>query len=119
MHTFTVIMESTKRTILQEVNTADRFLSRLLGLMGRRHLPQGHALWLPRTDSIHTCFMRFPIDVIYLDSRQRVKKIVSAMKPWRLSWCAGADSVLEAPAGWAEAVGLRKGEKLRFLPKQA
>ena len=119
MRRFTVIAQSTGCTVLEEVRAADGFLDRLLGLMGKRCLPHGHGLWLPRTGSVHTCFMRFPIDVIYLDGQERVKKIVAGLRPWRLSWCAGAGSVLEAPAGWADTVGLRTGERLRFLPKQA
>ena len=119
MRKFTVIAQSSGRTVLEEVGAADGFLARMLGLMGRRSLRRGHGLWLPRTSSVHTCFMRFAIDVVYLDTHKRVEKIVGGLRPWRVSWCWGADSVLEAPAGWAAELGLRTGESLRFSPKQA
>jgi len=79
-------------------------------------LPEGGGLLLPRCSSIHMFFMRFSIDAVYLDEERRVRKIVNELRPWRLSWCPGADAVLEAPAGWANAVGVRTGDKLTLEP---
>ena len=62
-------------------------------------------------------FMRFPIDVVYLDRDDRVRKIVAGLKPWRLSWCPRARSVIEAPAGWARQVGLERGAQVVFEPR--
>ena len=71
---------------------------RLRGLMLRRAPQAGHALLLTRTSSVHTCLMRFPLDVTFLDARGRVLREVT-LRPWRLAWCRGARYVLEEPAG--------------------
>jgi hypothetical protein len=59
-------------------------------------------------------FMRFAIDLVYLDASRGVKRVVAGVKPWRVSWCLGADAVLEAPAGWAGEAGLREGMQVVF-----
>ena len=61
------------------------FGGRLLGLMGHPGLPPGQALVLEGDNSIHTLFMRFPIDVVFLDGAGRVKHLYHAMPPWRFS----------------------------------
>jgi hypothetical protein len=86
----------------------------MLGLMGRGGLPSGTGLYFPRCSSIHMLFMRFPIDAVYFDTDKTVVKIVPHLRPWRLSWCPGADSVLEAPADWAADVGLEVGRRVEF-----
>ncbi len=114
MRKFRVSEAETRRPLLSEVVAAERTMARLLGLMGRRGLEGDAGLYLPRCSRIHTCFLLFPIDVVYLDEAKKVKRIVAPLKPWRLSWCRGADSVLEAAAGWAERVGLREGAQIAF-----
>jgi len=114
MRTFRVLDAETGRCLLSDVEEAEGVVERFLGLMGRRGLQPQAGLHLPRCSSIHTCFMLFPIDVVYLDRAKVVKKIVAGMKSWRLSWCPGADSVLEAAAGWAQKVGLAEGAQVAF-----
>ena len=80
------------------VEVADTFASRLRGLLFCGALPPGRALLLTRTSSVHTCLMRFPIDVTFLDCRGRVLREVT-LPPWRAAWCRGARYVLEEPAG--------------------
>ena len=80
------------------VEIADTFARRLRGLMLRGALPPGHALLLTRTSSVHTCLMRFPLDVTFLDGRGRVLREVR-LPPWRMAWCRGARYVFEEPAG--------------------
>jgi len=113
MRKLRLVDADTGRCLLRDVVAAQRLLPRFLGLMGRRGLPAGSGLYLPRCSSIHMFFMRFPIDVVYLADGV-VKKVVDGLRPWRISWCPGADSVLEAPAGWARRVGLRTGARLRL-----
>ena len=97
------------------VERADSFLGRFLGLMGRKELPEGQGLLLSPCSSVHMCFMRFSIDVLYLDDEGRIKKIVSHLRPWLgLSLCPGAKSALELAAGEAERLGLRVGMRLRM-----
>ena len=83
-----------------KVEIADNFWRRFLGLMGRKNLPSGHGLLITSCNSVHMCFMRFPIDVVYLDKNNSVIKIVKNLPPWvGLSCCFGASSALELPAG--------------------
>lgn len=96
-----------------DVQTADTFLSRFLGLMGKRELPEGTGLWLKPCSSIHCCFMRFAIDVIYLDAGDRVL-YSETVRPWRIGRIVkGTRSVLELNAG--EARGICAGEELRRM----
>ena len=56
-------------------------------------------MWIVPCEAVHTFFMRFPIDLIYLDRKHRVKKIKDSVPAWRISGCLSAHSVLELPAG--------------------
>ncbi len=75
----------------------------------------GHALWIVPCESVHTCGMKFPIDVLYLDRKKRVRKLRSVMTPWRLSFCLWAHSVLELPAGVIEHTKTQPGDQLILL----
>jgi uncharacterized membrane protein (UPF0127 family) len=85
---------------------------RLRGLLGRNGLPPGEGLLLKPAGSIHTAFMRFAIDAVFLDRGNTVVKVASALRPWRTAACRGARSVLELPAGEASRRGLRPGVSL-------
>jgi uncharacterized membrane protein (UPF0127 family) len=80
--------------------------------MGVGSLPPGTGLLLPRTSSVHTHFMRFPIDVVFLDSERRIVSITRAVRPWRFAKAKGADSVLELAAGECDRLGLTVGTAL-------
>ena len=114
MREFALKRAGTDEVLLARVKRAESFGTRFMGLMGRKELASDEGLHFPRCSSIHMFFMSFAIDVIYLDGEHRVKKIVPELKPWRLSWCPFAKSVLETPAGWAGQVGLEQGEVLEF-----
>jgi uncharacterized protein len=96
---------------------AASFSSRFRGLMGVAQLPPGSGLLLPRTSSVHTHFMRFPIDVVFLDSDLRIVSIVKALRPWRLAAAKTAASALELAAGECERLELREGEVLRAVAR--
>jgi hypothetical protein len=88
-----------------------------VGLLGRKELPEGHGLWIRPCKSIHTFFMRFPIDVAYVSSDGSVVKTCSRLRPFRLSMGGrGAHSVLELPAGSLERAGLKVGDRLSYSP---
>jgi hypothetical protein len=98
-----------------EVRLAKSMWARFWGLMGRRRLPPGQGLLISPCSSVHCFFMRFPIDVIYLDRADRVVKVVAGMKPWRIDLGgSGAHSVLELNAGEAAAASLEVGDLLAF-----
>ena len=95
-----------------EVELADSFLKRLRGLMLRPRLEEGRGLLLAPCNSVHMLFMRFAIDVIYLDESLCIKKIVRDLTPWLgLSACLGAWGALELPGGEAERLKLVVGQK--------
>ena len=91
---------------------AETPLARMRGLLGRSSLPAGEGLLLRPAASIHMAFMRFPIDAVFLDSADRVVKVVAELKPWRMAGCRGARAVLELPAGEASRRGLVPGMSL-------
>jgi len=99
------------------VRRADRAWSRLVGLLGRRSLAGDEGLLLTPCTSIHTFFMLFPIDILYLDREHVVVKAVRALRPFRLSACLrGGRSTLELPAGAIEASGTQVGDRLALAP---
>ncbi len=82
------------------------------GLLGRRDLPRGEGILLRPAASVHTWFMRFPIDVVFLDRELRVLKVVPGLGPWRMASGRGARAVLELAAGECERRGLEAGDRL-------
>ena len=92
---------------------ATSFTTRFRGLMGVGQLPRGSGLLLPRTNSVHTHFMRFPIDLVFLDSEGRIVSVVRALRPWRLAARKAAASVLELAAGECDRLELAEGDLLR------
>ena len=106
------IETSTGRKDLQ-IEIADSFIGRLIGLIGRKNLPQGHGLLISPCNSVHMMFMRFPIDVVYLDENFCVKKIVHNLQTWTgISFCFGAKAVIEFAAGESERLNLKVGDKI-------
>lgn len=91
---------------------ADSFLIRLRGLMFRSSLGSGEGLLFPRTRSVHTHFMRFPIDLAFLDADDVVVDVRPALRPWRTASCSRARSVLELGAGELERNGVVVGTRL-------
>ena len=95
-----------------EIEVAKSFFSRLRGLMGRNRLEKGRGLLLAPCNSIHMLFMRFAIDVVYLDKEFCIKKIARNVPTWiGMSFCIGAWGALELPSGEADRLNLRVGQK--------
>jgi uncharacterized membrane protein (UPF0127 family) len=91
---------------------AETMFARLRGLLGRSGLSSGEGMLLRPAASIHTAFMRFPIDAVFLDREDRVLKVAAQVPPWRAAACRGSRTVLELPAGEAARKGLRPGVSL-------
>jgi uncharacterized protein len=88
------------RVVVDDLELASSSWSRFVGLMGRPSLERGRGLLIEPCNSIHMFFMRFAIDVLFLDKQRRVKKVMLELKPWRISPIVfGARSVVELPAG--------------------
>ena len=96
-----------------EIIIADNFLARFAGLMFREKLKPANGLLLAPCNSVHMCFMRFAIDVVYLDKGYRIIKVINNLRPWiGISMCPKAWAVLEMTAGEAERCGCKVGKKL-------
>lgn len=90
--------------------------TRQKGLLGREGLRPGEGLWIAPCESVHTFFMRFPIDLVYLDRKLTVKKVRHNVGAWRMSACFTAHSVLELPAGTAKATHTERGDTVEICP---
>jgi uncharacterized membrane protein (UPF0127 family) len=96
------------------VQLADSLVRRFLGLLGQR-VPPATALLLRPCSSVHTWFMRFPIDVVYLDRWGTVVKVVPKLPAWRFSFGGkGAHAALEMAPGAAARLGIRPGQTVRL-----
>lgn len=85
-----------------------------VGLLGREGLEDGTGMLISNCRMIHMFFMRFPIDVVFVDSGFEVVKIVRNLKPWRVAFCPVASSVIELKAGSVDMTGLETGMKLEL-----
>ena len=114
-----LVTNPARSTVLaSHLEVADSGPKRNKGLLGREGLAPGEGLWIVPCESVHTFFMQFPIDLVYLDRKNRIKKVRSAVGPWRLSACLSAHSVLELPAGTIRATQTQPGDSLEFSPAE-
>jgi hypothetical protein len=108
-----LVRNHTRDTVLAHAaEVADTSAKRRTGLLKHERLEPGEGLWIDPCESVHTFFMKFPIDLVYLDKHHRVRKVRSAVRPWRLSACLLAQSVLELPAGTVKQSGTQVGDEL-------
>ena len=85
---------------------------RMRGLLGRDGLEPGSGMLIDRAPSVHMFFMRFPIDVVFVDRDWKVLSVRHELRPWRVAGARGAVAALELPAGAAAAVGIVEGDVL-------
>ncbi|TEB06991.1 hypothetical protein Psch_00529 [Pelotomaculum schinkii] len=98
------------------VQIADDFKTRLKGLIGRGGLKSDEALIIRPCKSVHTCFMRFPIDVIFLNEDLYILRIIENIQPYRFSpIVAGSRMVIEMPAGRLAATLTGVGHRIKLL----
>ena len=100
--------------VCERCRLAGRPLARMRGLLGRSHLEPGEGLLVSPAPSIHTFFMRFPIDAVFLDEEGRVLRVASDVAPWRAVAQRGARAVLELAAGECERRGVSAGDRVVF-----
>ncbi|SHE87710.1 DUF192 domain-containing protein [Desulforamulus putei] len=111
-----IINRSKEKVIANTVMMADTFWLRLKGLLGRKGLPAGEALVLYPCSSVHTCFMRFAIDVVFLNRQGKVVYQQENLVPWRFSpMVRDAVAVVELPLGSIKASGIEPGDTLAFV----
>jgi uncharacterized membrane protein (UPF0127 family) len=109
------IRNETRGSVLGDsIDVADTRAKRNTGLLKHAGLEPGHGLWIVPCEGIHTFFMKFAIDVVYIDRKRRVRKVVRGLVPWRASLCLTAHSVIELPVGVIDASQTQKGDQLAW-----
>lgn len=110
-----VVRNQTRQTVLAiEAEVADTSEKRRTGLLKHERLEPGHGLWIIPCESVHSFFMKFAIDLVYLDRNKKVRKVRHRMVPWRMSACLTAHSILELPAGTLAATNTQAGDQLEI-----
>lgn len=103
------------KVLIPKCYLANDFFSRFRGLMGRRGLPGDEAILFPRCDSIHTFFMRFPIDVLLVSKEGVVVEVRESLRPWRMLLPKrGVKHVVELAPSRSRELGIRVGHRLAF-----
>lgn len=100
------------KTLLENLEVASEFM-RFKGLMGKESMDRNYGLWIKRCNAIHTFFMNFPIDVIFVDKNLKVKKCIEAIPPNKIVWpIFGASSVIELKNGFLKEHKTQIGDQL-------
>lgn len=102
---------------LAVAEVADTSISRLIGLLGRAGLEAGTGMVLKPCNMIHTWFMRFPIDVLFVNDEGIVVRAVEALRPFSVAWGGSeASQTIELPVGTLARVGVGSGARVRMEP---
>jgi hypothetical protein len=108
-----LVRNQTRDTVLGDaVDVANTSATRRTGLLKHERLEPGQGLWISPCEAVHTFFMKFAIDLVYIDKQRKVRKVRHAVPAWRLSMCLSARSILELPPGTAEQTGTQVGDQL-------
>jgi uncharacterized membrane protein (UPF0127 family) len=107
------LLRDVSRTLLLDsvMRTASSW-ERMRGLLWRPPLLAGEALIIDRCGSVHTCGMKYALDLVFLDRESVIRKLVRAVRPWRMAGCIAADTTLEMPAGSIDRLKLEPGMQL-------
>jgi len=111
------LINKTKNTVLaEEIIVAQTIFKRLKGLLGEREFKKDKALILKPANSIHTFFMRFPIDVLFVDKNNKIVGLKNKFRPWRISRIYGqAKFVIELPEGIIFESKTEKGDEIILI----
>ena len=108
------VHERSGKLLAESLEMPRTMFGRGLGLMFRRELPSGRGMWINPCSGIHMMFMNIPIDAVFLDGDERVKKVYRRLPRWYgvVWWEIGARSVLELPQGSTDGLDLQKGDRI-------
>lgn len=110
-------LKSTNQILLSNLTIATTFKSRGVGLLGMSGLNDNQGLWIHKCNSIHTFFMKFTIDCIFVDQNLKIKSLKSKVSPWKVIWPQwNASSVFEVNSGFIERTGIKTGDGLYVVP---
>ena len=115
--TYTVRNLTRSTTIGDRIAKAGTSSERTTGLLKRSGLENGEGLWIIPCEAVHTFFMTFALDLVYIDRKHRIRKVVRNVAPWRVSACLSAHSIIELPAGTIDATGSEPGDQLEISPR--
>ncbi len=102
-------------TVAGRVRVASSARDRMVGLLRTPEVLPGEGLLIERSPSIHMFFMRYPIDVVFVDRAGRITRTVSKLRPWRIvAWARGARDCIELRAGAIDESGTVAGDQLAF-----
>ncbi len=111
-----LVRNRTRATVVAQAELADGWLTRLRGLIGHSELAPGEGMIIEPCSSIHTFFMGFPIDVVFVSREGRVLRVAPAVPPWRVGPVArGARYVIELPAGALAGSRTQVGDELDWV----
>ena len=116
---FSLVKEADGAVVVPDLTLAIDSASRRKGLLGREGLPEESGLIIAPSNAVHTFFMRFPIDIVFLTRDGEVLSIRSSVGPWRMAASFRGFAVLELAGGRAGRCGLTTGELLRLRPREA
>lgn len=110
-----IVFNKTRGAVVADrVARCDTAATRAKGLLGRDSLGPGEGVWIVPCAMVHMFFMKFPIDVVFLDRELKVRRVKERLNPWSLSpWVFSAHSVLELGSGTA-GERLAPGDELEF-----
>jgi uncharacterized membrane protein (UPF0127 family) len=114
--TYTIFNKTTGEVLVRNAAVANTFLKRIFGLIRKKALTPEEGLIFYHAPSIHMFFMKFPIDVVFLDKNMAIIKICRALKPWKLANCFGSSVTIEIPAGKTSQIPTKEGDILEFIP---
>jgi uncharacterized membrane protein (UPF0127 family) len=101
-------------SLADRADIADTSAKRRTGLLKHAQLSAGEGLWIVPCEAVHTFWMKFPIDVLFLDKKRKILKIRSNMSRWKMAICLRAHSVLELPSGTCQSTGTVRGDQLEL-----
>lgn len=108
-----------RKLLVARAGVARTTMQRMTGLLGRRELGEQEGLIILACRAIHTCFMHFAIDALFVDRAWTVVAIHHALPPWRFTGVAWkAHAVIELPAGTLKRAGIRVEDQLIVEPMQ-
>lgn len=108
-----LLRRSSNEVLLGDLQIAKSTFARMKGLLGTSALNESQGLWIHRCNSIHTFFMKYPIDCVFLDRQMVVRSVIADVAPGRMVWPQWrAVSVVEMRAGRAKELGLKLGDEL-------
>lgn len=114
-----VLNQTRGNVVCERTEVASNPFTRMRGLLGRAGLDQGSGMLFRGESSIHSAFMRFEFDAIFMDHRMRVVKLAERIKPWRALGAKGGGNILELAGGEISRLGVAVGDQLEVTDDAA